>query len=97
MVDIVVQSTIPTMESWQVQIEKGNGVANIKVDEDLRNLSSDIISKVCFGSSCTKGKEIFARLRMLQDVIAQQASITGIPCPRFVLRSFRFNISVRLC
>lgn len=52
--------------------------ADIKVDEDLRGVSADVISRACFGSSYSKGKQIFSKLRSLQHTISQHGFLFGV-------------------
>ena len=47
----MVDSTLSLLRSWEGRVETAGGVADIKVDEDLRNLTADVISRACFGSS----------------------------------------------
>ncbi|XP_038980391.1 cytochrome P450 714B3-like isoform X2 [Phoenix dactylifera] len=81
MVDLMVDCTFPLLNSWESKIERGKGIADIKVDEDLRSYSADVISRACFGSSYIKGKEIFLKLRVLQKAICKPnmfVEITGV-------------------
>ena len=66
----MVDSTTSLLRSWESRIEKEEGFADIRVDEDLRSLSADIISRACFGSSYSQGKDIFIKLRTLQTVMS---------------------------
>ena len=66
----MVDSTTSLLRSWESRIEKEEGFADIRVDEDLRSLSADIISRACFGSSYSQGKDIFVKLRTLQTVMS---------------------------
>ncbi|WKA05295.1 hypothetical protein VitviT2T_023270 [Vitis vinifera] len=70
MVKLMVDSTTSLLRSWESRIEKEEGFADIRVDEDLRSLSADIISRACFGSSYSQGKDIFVKLRTLQTVMS---------------------------
>ncbi|MBA0834194.1 hypothetical protein Goarm_006569 [Gossypium armourianum] len=54
----------------------------IIVDEDLRSLSADIISRACFGSNYSKGEEIFSKLKALQMAMAK--TYIGIPGMRYL-------------
>jgi hypothetical protein len=81
MVDQIVDSTNIMLRSWESRIERDGVVTEIKVDEDLRSLSADIISRACFGSNYIQGKEIFTKLRDLQKVLSK--IYAGIPGFRY--------------
>ncbi|XP_062084231.1 cytochrome P450 714C2-like [Humulus lupulus] len=88
MVNMITESTITLMESWKSRIvEKessgGGGVVNIKIDEDMRIFSGDVISRACFGSNFSEGQEIFYKLRKLQEAMARKCLATGIPGARY--------------
>ncbi|KFK27760.1 hypothetical protein AALP_AA8G425600 [Arabis alpina] len=71
MVGLMVESAMPMISKWEEMVKRGEGemVCDIRVDEDLRAASADVISRACFGSSFSKGKEIFSKLRCLQKAI----------------------------
>lgn len=77
MVKLMVYATTFTLESWENKIENGGGSADIKVDDDMRSLSADIISRACFGSNYSKGEVIFSKLRTLQKTMSKAG--IGIP------------------
>ncbi|WOL14751.1 Cytochrome P450 [Canna indica] len=80
MVDLMVDSATPLLKSWEEMVELGGGTAEIKVDEDLRCYSADVISRTCFGSNYIRGKDIFMKLRALQKAVSRPnllAEITG--------------------
>ncbi|KAF6172632.1 hypothetical protein GIB67_041955 [Kingdonia uniflora] len=79
MINIMVKSATPLLKSWENQIEAGGGIGHVKVDEDLRSFSADIISKACFGSNYSRGKEIFLRLRALQKIMSGRGLLIGVP------------------
>ncbi|GAV71499.1 p450 domain-containing protein [Cephalotus follicularis] len=81
MINLMVDSTTTMLKSWESRIEIKGGIADIKVDEDLRSLSADVISRACFGSNYSKGEQIFARLRLLQKTMSM--SSIGIPGMRY--------------
>ena len=62
MVKLMVDSTTSMLRSWESRIENEGGIADIKINDDLRSLSSDIISRACFGSNYSQGEEIFLKL-----------------------------------
>lgn len=78
----MIESTFPLLKSWESRIENEGGTGDIKIDEDLRSFSADVISRACFGSSYSKGKEIFVRLRALQQAMSKP-SLLIIPGLRY--------------
>ncbi|KAI5430201.1 hypothetical protein KIW84_034684 [Lathyrus oleraceus] len=81
MVDQIVDSTNIMLRSWESRIERDGVVSEIKIDEDLRSLSADIISRACFGSNYAPGKEIFTKLRDLQKLLSKIS--VGVPGLRY--------------
>ncbi|XWS08404.1 hypothetical protein CRYUN_Cryun41cG0077200 [Craigia yunnanensis] len=80
MVGLMVESIQPLVRKWEDRIEAQSGLmADIRVDEDLRGFSADVIARACFGSSYSKGKEIFSKLRKLQTAISKQSFLFGVP------------------
>ncbi|XP_022764435.1 cytochrome P450 714A1-like [Durio zibethinus] len=80
MVGLMVESIQPLVRKWEDCIEAQNGLmADIRVDEDLRGFSADVIARACFGSSYSKGKEIFSKLRKLQTAISRQSFLIAVP------------------
>ncbi|KAJ4847174.1 hypothetical protein Tsubulata_051261 [Turnera subulata] len=75
MVGLMVESSRPLLKRWEECIEAAQGgmTADVKVDDDLRGVSADVISRACFGSSYSKGRQIFSKLRTLQKAIANQS------------------------
>ncbi|XP_014522620.1 cytochrome P450 714A1 [Vigna radiata var. radiata] len=72
MVDLMVESAQPLLLKWEQIIEsQGGATAEIKVDGDFRGLSADVISRVCFGHSYSKGKEVFSKLRSIQMALTK--------------------------
>ncbi|KAJ1415455.1 Cytochrome P450 [Sesbania bispinosa] len=82
MIHLIVDSTKITLRSWETKLENKGAVSEIKVDDDLRSLSADIISRACFGSNYIEGKEIFTKLRDLQKLLSHMYA--GIPGLRYL-------------
>ncbi|KAK4267986.1 hypothetical protein QN277_024695 [Acacia crassicarpa] len=85
MVDLMVESTNIMLRDWEARIESSKGgevVAEMKIDEDLRSLSADIIARACFGSNYEKGQEIFTKLRLIQKLMSK--SPVGVPGLRYL-------------
>ncbi|KAK4782886.1 hypothetical protein SAY86_007260 [Trapa natans] len=83
MVGLMGESAEQLLRGWDQMIEAatassgGLTAVDIKVDEDLREFSADVISRACFGSSYTEGKEIFSKLRSLQKTISKHSFLFG--------------------
>ncbi|KAG8079299.1 hypothetical protein GUJ93_ZPchr0007g3790 [Zizania palustris] len=83
MVDLMVESAQVIVKSWEDRLDRNDASAmDIKVDDDIRAYSADVISRVCFGSSYVKGKQIFALIRELQKTVSKKpnllAEMTGL-------------------
>nr|CAB3462891.1 unnamed protein product [Digitaria exilis] len=63
---------VPLLQAWENILDGAGGSKEIYVDGYLRNFSADVIARACFGSSFTKGEDIFCKLRQLQKAISQQ-------------------------
>lgn len=81
MVNLMLDSTTSMLRTWESRVENEGGVVNIKIDEDLRSLSADILSRACFGSDYAKGEEIFLKLETLQRIMSKKN--VGIPGFRY--------------
>ncbi|KAK6943329.1 Cytochrome P450 [Dillenia turbinata] len=85
MVGLMMESATTMMETWVERlVESNEEVAEFVVDKELRSFSADFISKACFGSSYSQGKEIFARLEQLQDAIGKPGLIFRLPTLGFL-------------
>lgn len=78
MVQLIEDATVPVLEAWEGMIDDAGGCREIFVDDYLRNFSADVIARACFGSSFTKGEQIFCKLRQLQKAISQQDAFVGL-------------------
>jgi gibberellin 13-oxidase len=85
MVGLMVHSaTSLVVKSWEDRMmvdSRNNGTLELKVDDDLRAYSADVISRACFGSSYDKGERIFAVIRELQKAVSKHdllAEMTGL-------------------
>ncbi|KAK8928327.1 Cytochrome P450 714B3 [Platanthera zijinensis] len=81
MVELMVDSAIPLLNTWERRIEEGGGRREINIDEDLKSYSADVISRASFGSSYSKGKQIFLKLYQLKKAVSKPnllVEITGI-------------------
>ncbi|XP_010249510.1 PREDICTED: cytochrome P450 714C2-like [Nelumbo nucifera] len=82
MVGLMIESALPLLKSWEDRVEGDGGIADIRIDEDLRNLSADVISKACFGSSYCYGKEIFSLIWALERTVSFAGVLNKIPAFR---------------
>lgn len=79
------ECTMPMIREWESRVVTAGGVADIIIDQDLRTVSADIISKTCFGSSYSQGKQIFAKLASLQEAILNASYKSRLPSFRYSL------------
>lgn len=71
MVDLMVDSASSLLASWEEKLQvQGGRNAEIEVEEELRCYSADVISRTCFGSNYVQGKDIFLKLRELQENVS---------------------------
>ncbi|PRQ34879.1 putative cytochrome P450 [Rosa chinensis] len=79
MINLITESSNTLVNLWNIKIDAGKGVADIKIDNDLRSFSGDVISRACFGSSYTKGVQIFDKLRQLQEAMGRKVFGGAVP------------------
>ncbi|XP_054814073.1 cytochrome P450 714A1-like [Prosopis cineraria] len=85
MVCFMEESTMEIMRKWERIIgESGGKMAEIMIDNDMKELTGDIISKVCFGGSYSLGNQIFAKLKALQNALANPGVLIGFLHPRIL-------------
>ncbi|KAJ9705546.1 hypothetical protein PVL29_003547 [Vitis rotundifolia] len=83
MIGLITESVDTLLNSWRSKIEAEGGIADIRIDEHMRSFSGDVISRACFGSSYTKGVQIFLKLRALQEAMSKKI-FSGIPGMRYI-------------
>lgn len=84
MMGLMKESAQEMLGKWEACIEaQGGSIAEVRVDEDLRATSGDMISRACFGTSYSKGKMVFLKLRTLQKLLSQQNFLFKVPTIRF--------------
>lgn len=79
MMGLMEESATTMVRKWERQIiECKGGVIEMIIDEDLRTLSADVISKACFGSSYSQGKLIFAKIGVIQEAVSKPSLLFGL-------------------
>ncbi|KAE8709970.1 Cytochrome P450 isoform 2 [Hibiscus syriacus] len=78
------ESAFMVANALNEKIEKGGGVAELKIDDYTRSFAGDVLLKACFGTNYAQGKEIFLKLRDLQDVLAPVLLLQWIPGMRYL-------------
>ncbi|XP_027331957.1 cytochrome P450 714C2-like [Abrus precatorius] len=84
MMSIISEPTISLLNMWSSRIDSEGGTADIKIDDGIRRFSGDVISKACFGSNYSEGKEIFSKLAALQEIMSKKNFSSGIPGMRYI-------------
>ncbi|KAL0425439.1 UNVERIFIED_CONTAM: cytochrome [Sesamum radiatum] len=82
MVNLMAESTLTMLRTWENRSESSEGKVEIRVDEDFRSLSADIISRACFGRSYVQGENIFSKLQSLQQIMSK--GNIGVPGLRYI-------------
>lgn len=71
-------STLEIVQKWERLInESKDKVVEIVIENDLKVLSENIISKACFGSDYTQGKYIFEKLAGMQNKLSKTSTLLG--------------------
>ncbi|XVF82817.1 hypothetical protein PTKIN_Ptkin16aG0080500 [Pterospermum kingtungense] len=84
MVKFMVESAMAIVNTWNSTIDNDGGVAEIKIDDFLSSFSGDVISRACFGSSYSKGEDIFLKIRDLIDYVPERSLYLSIPGIRYL-------------
>ncbi|KAI9108116.1 hypothetical protein K1719_020989 [Acacia pycnantha] len=78
MVDFMEESTREIMRKWERIIEESGGkTAEIVIDNEMKEITADIISKACFGGSYALGNQIFAKITALTNLLAKPSVLFG--------------------
>lgn len=85
LVSMIAESTSAMLQIWERKAECSGGNVEITVDEDLRRLSADMISRASFGSSHDDGEKIFNKLQALQRLMSK--GNIGVPGLRYMVRT----------
>ena len=102
MVYFMEESTREIMRKWERIIEESGGgeTTEIVIDNDMKELTADIISKACFGGSYALGNQIFAKITALQNLVSSPTVLFGFLYLRLVsfihFISFTFSPSIDL-
>ncbi|XP_017618738.2 cytochrome P450 714C2-like [Gossypium arboreum] len=84
MMKLMEESAFLVASALNEEIEKGGGVAELKIDDYTRSFAGDVILRACFGSNYAQGKQIFLKLRDLQAILAQVLLLQWIPGIRYL-------------
>ncbi|XP_059455045.1 cytochrome P450 714C2-like [Corylus avellana] len=82
MMKIMVESSMTVVNLWRIECE--GGVADVHIDEYMKTISGDVITRACFGSNYSQGKEIFSKLDALQVLLSKSLIKIGIPALRYL-------------
>ncbi|KAI3473010.1 hypothetical protein Pfo_030093 [Paulownia fortunei] len=85
MTSIITESALTLVNSWKHKVETHEGgILDIAVDDYMKRFSGDIISRACFGSSYSKGQDIFLKFGALQEFMSKKTMSVGIPGLRYL-------------
>ncbi|XP_074356345.1 cytochrome P450 714C2-like [Apium graveolens] len=83
MLSIVLDSGNTLVESWEKMVETEGGIADIKVDEYVKNFTSSSFSNVMFGRYDVAHKGLFLKFRDLMEASGSPTVLDGRPFYRF--------------
>uniref|UniRef100_A0A166DE79 Cytochrome P450 n=1 Tax=Daucus carota subsp. sativus TaxID=79200 RepID=A0A166DE79_DAUCS len=83
MVGIAVESGKTLVKAWEKVIETEGGIADIKVDDDVKTFTSSIFSMIMFGRYEAAEKVLFSKCRDLMEVSGSPTVVDGRPFHRF--------------
>ncbi|KAI3468375.1 hypothetical protein Pfo_025038 [Paulownia fortunei] len=82
MMSIITESALTLVNSWKHKVETHEGgILDIAIDGYLKRFSGDVISRACFGSSYSKGQDIFfeawgsPRAYVQKDIVCRHSRI----------------------
>ena len=80
------ECTTTMIRTWEQRLaaESQGGAAEFMVDQDLKDLSIDVLSRAFFGSSYYLGKTISKNLRAMEETLAKPSLLFGLPDLRYV-------------
>ncbi|KAL6142720.1 hypothetical protein ACLB2K_060997 [Fragaria x ananassa] len=78
MVGVMVESTTSMINTWDYRVlESKSGIVDMEVDDELKTLSADIISRACFGSSYSFGNQILEKIAQMVDILGKPSLLYG--------------------
>ncbi|KAL1827572.1 hypothetical protein ACET3Z_005984 [Daucus carota] len=83
MLSIVLESGNTLVKSWEKMVETGSGIADIRVDDYVKNFTSSIFSNVMFGRYDVAHKGLFSKCRDLMEASGSPTVLDGRPFYRF--------------
>eukprot|EP00253_Pinus_taeda_P010609 PITA_10609 len=82
-VSYMIESTKRMINEWKRIVGKGGGTAEFEVGDHFACLAADIIAKTEFGSSYEKGKVVFEKLGLLQNLASRAGRYSRFSGCRF--------------
>lgn len=79
MLSIVLESGNTLIKSWEKLAETEGGIADIKVDDDVKNFMSSIFSTIMFGRYDIAEKALFSKCRDLMEASHYPEEPNGCP------------------
>ena len=86
----MVASVETMLEKW-----KQSEVKQVEVYQEIKVLTSEIISRTAFGSSYLEGKNTFDMLARMGSIISRNTYTVGIPWIRYIFLLSLLLIKVR--
>ncbi|GLJ42210.1 hypothetical protein SUGI_0873890 [Cryptomeria japonica] len=81
MVDLIV----PMVERWRYSVIAEGESADINIEDDITEVTANIIAKTTFGPNYEEGKQVFSNLRNLKKLLSSKCNhLVGVPGSRYM-------------
>jgi hypothetical protein len=88
MVNKMVKVTTLVLDTWEQKVQDGGGSTQLEINNDMRTITSHVISLTTFGNDYKEGQQMFQQMEALVQIIVE--IVTN---PFFFLPGFRLFFS----
>jgi hypothetical protein len=71
MVNKMAKVTTLVLDVWEQKVRNGGGSTQLEINNDMRTITSHVISHTTFGNDYKEGKQMFQQMEALVQIIAE--------------------------
>lgn len=71
MVNKMAKVTTLVLDAWEQKVWNARGSIQLKINNDMRTITSHVISHTTFGNDCKEGKQMFQQMEALVQIIVE--------------------------